>query len=67
MAPNDSLAFFLVGMTYQQLGQDEKAVEPYLQAIKLAPRDFWAHNNLGLAYIRTKQYEKAVEVLENGG
>jgi len=39
-------------------------VEPYQQAIKLAPKDFWAHNNLGLAFIRTRQYEKAVEVLE---
>lgn len=64
VAPNDSLAYFLLGLTYQQLGQDEKAVEPYLQAIKLTPKDFWAHNNLGLAYIRTRQYEKAVEVLE---
>jgi lipopolysaccharide biosynthesis regulator YciM len=64
IAPADSLAFFLLGLTYQQLGQDEKSVEPYQQAIKLAPKDFWAHNNLGLAYIRTKQYEKAVEVLE---
>jgi tetratricopeptide (TPR) repeat protein len=64
VAPTDSLAFFLLGLTYQQLGQDEKAVEPYKQAIKLAPKDFWAHNNLGLAYIRTKQYEKAVDVLE---
>jgi tetratricopeptide (TPR) repeat protein len=64
VAPNDSLSYFLLGLTYQQLGQDEKAVEPYQQAIKLAPKDFWAHNNLGLAYIRTKQHEKAVEVLE---
>jgi len=64
VAPTDSLAFFLLGLTYQQLGQDEKAIEPYQQAIKLTPKDFWAHNNLGLAYIRTKQYEKAVEVLE---
>ena len=64
IAPTESLAFFLLGLTYQQLGQDEKAMEPYQQAIKLAPKDFWAHNNLGLAYIRTKQYEKAVEVLE---
>jgi tetratricopeptide (TPR) repeat protein len=64
VAPADALAFFLLGLAYQQIGQDENAVEPYLQAIKLAPKDFWAHNNLGLAYIRTRQYEKAVEVLE---
>lgn len=57
-------AFFQLGLTYQELGEDQRAVDVYEKAVVLMPDSFWAHNNLGLACIRTGKYERAIEVLE---
>jgi tetratricopeptide (TPR) repeat protein len=57
-------AYFQLGLAYQDLEDNERAVDVYEKVIVLMPDSFWAHNNLGLALIRTGDYKRAVEVLE---
>ncbi len=59
---NDAkILFFNHGYALTQLGQDNRASEKYLQAIRIDPIFIEAHHNLGLIYIRQKEYAKAVE------
>lgn len=53
----------LLGRAYENMGQTQKAVEAYRQAISRNRQDAWAMNNLGLIYIHDGRYQKALPPL----
>ena len=52
-------AFKNQGNTYYGLGQYEKAVEAYQNALKFAPNDPDTHNNLGATYLNLSKNDEA--------
>jgi Flp pilus assembly protein TadD len=46
-------------LAYGNLGQHERAIEDYDEAIRLDPKDAYAYNNRGLAYRNQGQQELA--------
>jgi FimV-like protein len=44
-----------------QLKQDDRAMEKYIQAIRIDPIFIEAHHNLGLIYMRRNELDKAAE------
>jgi superkiller protein 3 len=55
------ILFFNHGYTLRQLKQDERAMEKYLEAIRIDPIFIEAHHNLGQIYVDKKEFAKAVE------
>lgn len=49
----------IFGIFYHRHGKPEKAVDCYLEALERDPALAEAHYNLGLAYLKLKQYEEA--------
>lgn len=45
-------------------GQTDRSMEQTRKALELDPNFWWAHQNLGLAYERKKQYAEAIAALE---
>ena len=45
-------------------GQADRSIEQTRKALELDPSFWWAHQNLGLAYERKKQYAEAIAALE---
>jgi tetratricopeptide (TPR) repeat protein len=54
------LAYYNMGNAYSDLGEYEKAIDSYKQAIKLDPTLSKPHNNLGLAYAALNRIEEAI-------
>ena len=59
--PSDFNATHLLGLTYHQLGNDQKAIELISQAILINPKYELAHLNLGSILLGKNQYLKALE------
>ena len=53
-----------IGRTYGKLGENEKAVEAFEEAIRLYPDATEPYNNLGVLYVRTGQLDRAIDVFE---
>lgn len=53
-----------LGRTYGKLGENEKAVEAFEEAIRLYPDATVPYNNLGVLYVRTGQLDRAIDVFE---
>ena len=53
-----------LGRTYGKLGENEKAVEAFEEAIRLYPDATVPYNNLGVLYVRTGQIDKAIDIFE---
>lgn len=51
----------LAGYAYYYLGETDKAIKYYEQAIRGNPNFFWSHYNLGVIYYNEKFYDKAAE------
>ena len=49
--PNNSDAFFRLGLAYRGLGEYDKAIATYKQAININPDSAKAHYGLGLTYV----------------
>ena len=62
--PREAHAHYVLGLAYQQAGQDEKAVVAYLKAIALQEKFYQAHTNLGVAYNTQREFQKAQLSLE---
>jgi protein O-mannosyl-transferase len=62
-APDSALAQFHLGNVYLKIGESEKAVEHYHQAVSLEPRNKWWYKNLPMAYIRSNRLPEAVNLL----
>jgi len=57
--PDFALALVELGVEYLKLGQPDKAVEPLKKSVQLAPKDFTARLNYGIALFGTKNYAEA--------
>lgn len=57
--PDDARVHALYGSYLLALGQTASALEQLEQAARLEPDNATAHYNLGLLYVKTKDYEKA--------
>ena len=53
----------LLGRAHYRLGDEEKAIEAYREAILLDQGDAWSMNNVGLILIRQERFEEAVPPL----
>jgi len=51
-----------MGNTYLKANLYERAIQAFQKAINLAPEFGWAYSNLGVAYHRQGQYEKAIRL-----
>lgn len=58
------LSFYNMGNAYADLGDYEKAIEAYRQAIKLNPNLSKPHNNLGLVYAALNRLPEAIAEFE---
>jgi tetratricopeptide (TPR) repeat protein len=52
---------FQEGIACFESGQYDKAIEPFMRALKLKPDYAEAHNNLGAVYHKLRLYEKAID------
>lgn len=53
-----------LGRTYSAMGQTERAIETFEEAIKLFPSSVVLLNNLGVQYIKNGQTDSAIEIFE---
>lgn len=62
----DAEAWFLLGSTYAQTGEFDKAIDSLRRSISLNGRVAITHNNLGLVYLHTNQLRQAHESFDRG-
>src|SRR5262249_4532220 len=58
--PKNLFAWFQLGVCYDALAQDDKAIPCYTAAVALDPTFHGAHVNPGLAYLRRKESAAAI-------
>jgi Flp pilus assembly protein TadD len=61
--PNSADAHNLLGYSYRNAGQMDKAFSEYAVALKIDPKHKGAHEYVGVAYLIAKQPDKAQEHL----
>jgi tetratricopeptide (TPR) repeat protein len=59
--PNDTDAYYNIGVTKQEMGKDSEAIFYYDNVIRLRPTDFEAIDNRGVAKMRLGKYDEAIE------
>jgi len=57
--PDRAVKEFEAGRREAAKGKTDKAIKRYLEALKLAPDFYPAHNNLGTIYLSRQEFEKA--------
>jgi len=68
--PDDFVAQYSIGVTYEAMGQFKEAAEAYKRAVTLKPdeehegQDLLAHYNLGNTYAAAGQHKEAIEVYQ---
>lgn len=62
--PDDHILQFDLGLAYRKKGRLDLSIEHFEKAIALKPDFAPAINNLGMAYIAGKQWDKAIETFE---
>ena len=65
--PDEDLAdvYNMIGLSYADLQDYEKALTNYQSALKADPKDFRVMTNMGISYRLSRQYEKAEESYRN--
>ena len=64
--PNDTNAIFLLGYTYDRIGEYEKAIQPWKKLIQLKPDSHSPHLNLGYAYEKLGRIDEAIKEYRAG-
>ena len=59
--PEDTCAWYTLGVAYDKLNRYNDAIEAYRQALRINPEDADAWYNLGLAYGNLNRYNDAIE------
>jgi tetratricopeptide (TPR) repeat protein len=62
--PDDDVAHYNLGRTYNKLHKDEEASKEFKQAVKLKPEDTEYQTELGSSLIRLAQYHEAIPPLK---
>jgi tetratricopeptide (TPR) repeat protein len=62
--PDDDVAHYNLGRTYNKLHKDEEAAKEFKQAVKLKPDDTEYQTELGSSLIRLAQYHEAIPPLK---
>lgn len=62
--PENKRAKNNLGVIYADLGEYEKAILYYKQALKLNPKYYLARENLGVAYLKQKKAQKALTIFK---
>ena len=60
---NDFAAHFYLGLVFDEKNKYEKAIAHYKKTLELNPKAENAYNNLALVYLKTKDYQKAYDIL----
>jgi tetratricopeptide (TPR) repeat protein len=58
---NYAPAYYNMGIIYYRLGQHQRAIENFSEAIRIKPDYFNAYNNRGIVYNYLGQYQNAIE------
>jgi len=64
--PREVFAFNSVGISFIDIGQYERAIEPLRQAIRLEPKFVTLYSNLGGALMALNRYAEAAAILDEG-
>ena len=62
--PDDDVAHFYLGLTYNKLNEDEDAARALKEAVKLKPDNTEYQTELGAIYIKLAKYNEAVVALK---
>jgi tetratricopeptide (TPR) repeat protein len=62
--PEDDVAHFYLGLTYNKLNEDEDAAKSLREAVKLEPDNAEYQTELGAVYIKLAKYHEAVTALK---
>ena len=57
-------AYDLLGLCYNQMGLTDKAMTTYQKSIALNPDFFWSHYNLGMMYFKEGRFESSAKEFE---
>jgi len=60
--PSDVRSLYLIGFSYENLGQDDQARKYYEKVLELNPMHIQANQRLGMLYEKEGSLEKAIEV-----
>lgn len=55
-----------LGMTYSEMGDNEKAITAFKEALQVFPLSIIPYNNLGRQYIKMGKFDLAIDILEKG-
>ena len=64
LLPKFSVAYGMAGYCYYYLGDTDKAISAYRQAIRFNPQFFWFYYNLGLIYYQQGKYDQAAGIFK---
>ena len=62
--PKSSQGYELLGVCYFYSGKEERALKALQKAVFLNPRFFWSHYNLGILWLKKKDYPAAARSFE---
>ncbi|MBT3923881.1 MAG: tetratricopeptide repeat protein, partial [Nitrospina sp.] len=62
--PDNALTNSILGTAYNKLGQYQKAIASYKEAIRLDPNNGLRHGRLGIAYFKLGHYQEATASLK---
>ena len=63
--PGYAFAHYSLGSSYQKLGEYEKAIVSYREALKIDPHDSSTRSKLGSAYKKLGRNEEAIARMES--
>ena len=61
--PKSPYAYFYLGLTHQESGDIDAAIDAYRKSAALEPSGWFTHRFLGLLFVRKGEYEAAIEPL----